>query len=275
MSNVDQKVVQDFGAEWKKFDQTGLSAAETSTLFDLYFVHFPWEELPPGSKGFDLGCGSGRWAKLVSDRVGRLHCIDPSIEALNVARRNLQGRPNCEFHLADVSAIPLEDGTMDFGYSLGVLHHVPDTAGGIRACTAKLKRGAPFLLYLYYAFDTRPWWFKAVWKVSDVIRRLICVLPFAIKSLVCQLMAVFVYFPLARASLLLEKCGLNPANFPLSAYRAKSFYVMRTDALDRFGTRLEQRFTRREVEAMMLGADLHGIKFNEAEPYWCAVGWKN
>ncbi len=35
-----------------------------------------------------MGCGSGRWARWVAPKVGRLHCIDPSI-AIDVARKNL------------------------------------------------------------------------------------------------------------------------------------------------------------------------------------------
>ena len=42
-----------------------------------------------------------------------------------------------------------------------------------------------------------------------------------------------------------ERLGTDVRHFPLSAYRDRSFYTMRTDALDRFGTRLERRFSRR------------------------------
>jgi hypothetical protein len=49
---------------------------------------------------------------------------------------------------------------------------------------------------------------------------------------------------------------------------------MRTDALDRFGTRLEQRFSRAEIERMMTNAGLSGINFSEREPFWVAVGRK-
>ena len=47
---------------------------------------------------------------------------------------------------------------------------------------------------------------------------------------------------------------------------------MRTDALDRFGTRLEQRFTRKQVEMMMEAAGLEQIVFSDHSPFWCAVG---
>jgi len=49
---------------------------------------------------------------------------------------------------------------------------------------------------------------------------------------------------------------------------------MRTDALDRFGTRLEQRFTRAEITRMMRDAGLENIRFSDGFPYWCAVGFK-
>lgn len=272
MENVDTKVVAGFGDEWSRFDQSELSDAELAELFENYFGIFPWEALTADSVGFDLGCGSGRWAKLVAPRVGRLHLIDPS-DAIDVARRNLRGAENCDFHRAGVDEIPLENGSCDFGYSLGVLHHIPDTTAGLGACVAKLKPGAPFLLYLYYAFDNRPAWFRGVWKVSDLIRRLVSSLPHPVRYATSQAIAGTVYFPLARFALFLEKNRIRVDNVPLSQYRNASFYVMRTDALDRFGTRLEKRFTKAEIQAMMEAAGLTDIEFSEVS-FWTAVGFK-
>src|SRR5205807_1775650 len=158
-------------------------------------------------------------------------------KALHVAGRNLAHLPACRLHLASVDQIPLPDGSMDFGYSLGVLHHVPDTQAGIRSCAAKLRPGAPLLLYLYYAFDNRPWWFRALWKVTDLFRRCSCRLPMWLKVIVTAVIAACVYFPCARFAFLLEKLGCKVDGLPLSQYRRRSFYTMRTDALDRFGTR--------------------------------------
>ena len=41
------------------------------------------------SIGFDMGCGSGRWAKLIANKVKLLNCIDPSAVALEQAKINL------------------------------------------------------------------------------------------------------------------------------------------------------------------------------------------
>lgn len=274
MTNIDPQVVSGFGDEWSRFDQSELSSEELEELFNSYFNIFPWKDLPSDAVGFDLGCGSGRWAKLVAPRVGKLHLIDPS-EALEVAKSNLKGLSNCEFHKAEVSDIPLADSSCDFGYSLGVLHHIPDTEAGLRACVARLKPGAPFLLYLYYAFDNRPAWFRAVWKVSDLIRSFVSSLPHSGRYAVSQLFAVTVYWPLARAAWLLEKLGVNIGNLPLSQYRNASFYTMRTDALDRFGTSLEKRFTRAGILEMMQRCGMVDIVFSEKEPFWCACGFRS
>jgi len=270
--NSDPKTVEGFGDEWTRFDQTGMSEEDTKRLFDGYFSVFPWDDVPKNAVGFDLGCGSGRWAKLVAPRVGKLHCIDPSV-AIEVARKNLRTLANCEFHQAGVGDIPISDQSMDFGYSLGVLHHIPDTRAALAACVSKLKPGAPFLLYLYYAFDNRPVWFRMIWQVSDWIRRVVSLMPLGLRYAVSQVMAALVYWPLARSAKLAENLGANVNNLPLASYRNCGFYVMRTDALDRFGTRLEQRFTKLEIKKMMESAGLENITFSEENPFWCAVGY--
>lgn len=272
--NLDPQTVAGFGEEWAAYDQTGAGEPELRRAFDNYFSVFPWDALPRDAAGFDLGCGSGRWARYVAPRVETLHCVDASGQALEVARRNLAGFPQCRFHHASVDRIPLPDGSMDFGYSLGVLHHVPDTEAGIRSCVAKLKEGAPLLLYLYYALDERSAWFSLLWRCSDVFRRGVARLPHAAKVPVTRLIAALVYLPLARSSALMERLGADVRHVPLSAYRHSSFYTMQTDALDRFGTRLEQRFSADEIRGMMERAGLRDIRFREDEPFWCAVGFK-
>jgi ubiquinone/menaquinone biosynthesis C-methylase UbiE len=150
MRNIDTRTTEGFGLEWSAFTQNSsdLAGDERQRLFDQYFGIFPWSDLPPGAEGLDAGCGSGRWAALVAPQVGRLHVLDASAEALQVAKKNLVDTPNVTFHFASVGDIPLPDRSLDFAYSLGVLHHIPDTLGAIRHIPSKLKPGAPFLIYL-------------------------------------------------------------------------------------------------------------------------------
>jgi SAM-dependent methyltransferase len=270
--NINPAVVEGFGDQWSRFDQHALSDAEARQLFDEYFDIFPWSELPPDAIGFDAGCGSGRWARIVAPLVGRLFCFDASAAVVDVATRMLAALPNVEVSRAAIDELPLAEGSVDFGYSLGVLHHIPDTPSALRDCVRKLKPGAPFLVYLYHRFDNRPWWYGMLWKLSELLRFPISRSPKPVRYVFSQLAAATIYWPLSRLAGLAERFGIRPDSFPLSYYRNRSYYVLRTDALDRFGTRLEQRFTRREMEEMMRGAGLENVIFSPHAPFWCAVG---
>ena len=272
-NNMDAETVASFGDEWSRYDQSSMSYSEASEIFMEYFSIFPWDTLPSNPVGFDMGCGSGRWAKFVAPKVGRLNCIDPS-SALDIARRNLIDFKNVEYIKASVSESGIPINSQDFGYSLGVLHHVPDTESAINSCVSILKSGAPLLVYLYYAFDNRGWVYRVLWRVSDQVRRIICKLPSQFKHLVTVVIAAIVYFPLARLSLLLDKVGINAASIPLFYYRNHSFYTMRTDSRDRFGTPLEQRFTKQQIKSYMERSGLIDIKFSDNAAYWCAIGIK-
>jgi SAM-dependent methyltransferase len=272
--NIDQQTVRDFGREWARFDQSRVSPEEQARSFAEYFAVFPWDGLPPAAVGFDAGCGSGRWAMLTAPRVGRLHCVDASAEAVAVTKRNLAGHPNVAFHTSSLAEMPLADDSMDFGYSLGVLHHLPDPAAGLTACVRKLKPGAPMLIYIYYAFDNKPGWFRGLWQMTDYLRRLVSKAPFRVKAVIADVVAALIYWPLARSAQLAEWRGFKVSGWPLSAYNWRSYYSMRTDALDRLGTRLEHRMTRAQIEAMMRAAGLRDVRFSDRLPYWCAVGRK-
>lgn len=273
-ANVDARTVVGFGREWAQFDQSQLPREEAAAHFGRYFALVPWEELPDDAVAVDIGCGSGRWAALVGELVPNLVCIDPSSDALAVARRTLHDRPGVTFAQAEVGSLPIADESADLVYSLGVLHHVPDTARAIAECARKVKPGGFLLLYLYYRFDDRPAWFRALWRCSDVLRRAIALSPFALRRRVTDIIALTVYWPLARTARLAARRGHDVRNMPLSFYRDTSLYTMRTDALDRFGTALEHRFTRPEITAMLQDAGLRDIRFRDGEPYWCVLGRK-
>ena len=151
---------------------------------------------------------------------------------------------------------------------------MPNTELAIKSCVKLLKPGAPFLIYIYYSFDNRPSWFKFIWVISNCIRLFIYRLPKFLKFLICDIFAVFIYYPFAKSISLIEKIGFNLKNFPLYAYRFSSFYAMRTDARDRFGTPLEKRFTKKEIYKMMAESGLENIKFRNSPPFWTAIGYK-
>ncbi len=129
-------------------------------------------------------------------------------------------------------------------------------------------------MYLYYALDNRPKWYRLLWRISDSGRALISGLPQRPRALACDVVAGSIYWPLARVAGIADRAGLEASGLPLAAYRDKPFYVMRTDALDRLGTRVEHRFTRDEVVALMRAAWLERISVASGPPYRCVLGYR-
>lgn len=270
MSNRNIKVIQEFGDEWTTFDHTNIDTKKLKASFNQYFVIFPWHLISEKSAGFDMGCGSGRWAQFVAPKVGQLNCVEPS-HAIEIAKVNLSIYKNVIYYQETSEGCSLPSRSQDFGYSLGVLHHIPDTIAALADCARLLKSGAPFLLYLYYNFDNKPAWYRYLWKVSDYGRRIISKFPWPLKSIVCALIAIGVYYPFSRGARVLENLGLDVSNMPLSDYRHKPFYQCKNDALDRFGTRLEQRFSKANIKEMLEATGFRDVKFSPNTPYWTCV----
>jgi hypothetical protein len=95
-------------------------------------------------------------------------------------------------------------------------------------------------------------------------------LPYALRRLIARAIALLLYLPLARSAKLLENRGKDVSNFPLHHYANMPFVMLQNDALDRFGTRLEQRFSKKEITEMLgnAGFDLSTLKFSDVEPFW-------
>ena len=163
MKNADKNVVEDFGDEWNIYDHNSHDE-KLEESFKQYFSLMPKKYLNSASIGFDAGCGSGRWARYIAPMVKHLNCFDASYKALKVAKRNLNNFENCSFKCESIDDCSLDSGSMDFGYCLGLLHHLPDTLSALAHCVSKLKKDSPMLIYMYYRFDNKPNWFKLFGK---------------------------------------------------------------------------------------------------------------
>jgi len=270
--NLEHKTVESFGEEWKKFKD--FSEEEIRIAGEQYFDIVDDSILNKNTVVLDLGCGTGRWSKFIAPKVKFIEAVDPSM-AVMTAQKILEPYSNVRVSQAAADNLPFPNESFDFIFSLGVLHHIPDTAQALKEAATRLKKGGHFLLYIYYAIDSRGFLFRSLFIISDLVRKIISSLPHSIKQFLCDIIAVLVYMPLIFIARIFKGLGLNfYKRLPLSYYCDKSFYIIRNDVLDRFGTPLEQRFTRQEIENMMQQAGLGEIRFSEHQPYWHAIGKK-
>lgn len=266
-TNIHAATVDSFGREWTYFK--GFSEDDIKKAGDMYFDIVSDEMVNHNTYVLDVGCGSGRWSKYLAPRVRFIEATDPS-ESVSAAAECLSFFKNVRVTRASLDNLPFADESFDFIFSLGVLHHVPDTKSALHSILRKLKPSGTILLYLYYRFDDRGVLFKILFKISNVIRLVISTLPSAVKRIVCEIIATLVYLPLARLSRCFDWLGMKrwSKRMPLSYYADKSFYIMRNDALDRFGTPLELRYTRGEIQLLLESAGMTDVRFSDQMPFW-------
>ena len=272
--HVDLNTVESFGNEWKKFDS--FDDDEIKRIGNEYFDIVEPGILNKDTVVLDLGCGSGRWSRYMADKVKFIEAIDPSDAVYSAVKLN-RDKPTIRVTKAGVDNIPFADESFDLIVCLGVLHHLPKTAEALTKATTKLKSNGHFLLYLYYKLDNRNILYKLVFQLSNFIRNIISRLPLKLKYFVCEVIATVIYLPfilLARVVKIIFPQKKYYKYIPLSYYMNKSFTIIRNDALDRFGTPLDQRFSKIEIEDMMKKAGLTEICFSENEPYWHVIGKK-
>lgn len=271
--NIDEKLVQSFGDEWLKFHD--FSDEIIQEISKEYFDILDDSIVNKNTYALDIGCGTGRWTKFLSEKAGFIEAIDPS-NAVFAADKLLGTIENVRLCKASIETIPFDDNSFDFAMSVGVLHHIPDTQQAMKDCVKKVKQGGYFYCYLYYNLETRGSWFKTLYWLSNGIRKVVCRFPTGIKKIVCDILAITIYMPLILWVRLLVLIGLRniAVKMPLSAYNNKSFFVIRNDALDKFGTRLEQRFSKKQVEDMMTNCGLENIVISPLTPFYHAIGRK-
>lgn len=271
--NIDAGVVRSFGEEWLKFNDFSDETIEGSA--NEYFDILNDTIINKNTYAIDVGCGTGRWTKFLTNKVAFIEAIDPSNAIF--AADNLLGKiENVRLAKASTDTIPFADETFDFAMSIGVLHHIPDTQQAMKDCVRKVKKGGYFYCYLYHNLEKMHWWLKILFNISEVIRKVVHRLPYAAKHFVCDLLAIIIYMPFilwVRLLILLGGRGLAK-KMPLYAYHNKSFFVIRNDSLDKFGTSLEQRFSKKEVEQLMLNCGLEDIVISPGTPYYHTLGRK-
>jgi len=248
-----------FGEEWKKYDQI---LPEHEDEFKKYFDLVDLDSLSQ-SRICDLGCGIGRWSYFLKNKCKELILIDFS-DAIFVARKNLADFQNCLFFMCDLKKIPFRNDFSDLLFCLGVLHHLPtpclDEVKNLRKYSPKL------LIFLYYALDNRPFYFRWILKVVTFFRLLFShIRSHGVRQFITKLGVYFVYFPLILLGKALRPLG--GAKFvPLyDFYHNKTLKRIEQDVYDRFFTRIEQRVSKKDI--LKLKDSFLEIKISESFPY--------
>jgi len=249
-----------FGEEWQEF--SGIKP-EHEKEFSQYFDLINLSDLK-NKRICDLGCGIGRWGYFLKDQCKELILVDFS-EAIFVARSNLKDDESILYFMGDLRRLPFRDDFVSFLFSLGVLHHIPDSA--LEEVRSLKKYASQILIYLYYALDNRPFYFKVLNKFVTRLRlRTASVRNSHFRNLFSWAGVLLIYYPFIILGSILRPLGRSHFIPLYESYHGKTLERVRQDVYDRFFTRIEQRFTREEI--MTLKDTFSHVIISNQLPYW-------
>lgn len=138
-----------FGWQWQHF-------SELHPEFEAQFLDWIHPLTPEDFRGkrvLDAGCGIGRHAYFAASYGAReVVAVDLS-DAVESARRNLAPFENVDVVQGDLLRLPFrtaaEGGGFDLIYCIGVLHHLPDPAAGVRSLVRYLRPHGKLAVWVY------------------------------------------------------------------------------------------------------------------------------
>ena len=229
--------------------------------------------------GFEGGCGHGKDTiqLALANPDSTIIAVDLSEGAyVTAARLRHHGIKNVRVIRCDLAKVPLKDKVIDWTYSFGVLHHMPDPEKGIGEISRISKPGSSILTYLYTDLREKP----ILWLLHApifIIRRFTLCLSIANLWRFCKMIAPFIFIALTLPARLLKYIGLGSIAESIPYHHIKQYNNLYGELYDRFGARFEYRYNPNRIRRLYESAGVKVVDFGQITIWrgWVTLGRKS
>ncbi len=146
------------GGRWKSYkEKVNWVLSAEPYVYELLTEHLLKEKLV-----LDCGCGPGLTIPLAAKHCSSVVGLDYSIVSLEEAKRGSEELNLDNVHLlcADIENLPFSNDRFEIVYSVGVLHHTPDTQKAITEIFRVLKPTGRVVVMVYRKYN--PKWLAVI-----------------------------------------------------------------------------------------------------------------
>ena len=261
----ENRTIRDFGEQWLKYGDVGGYFGSLELFEDMIFPFIKPDDLR-GCKAAEIGSGSGRIVNmLLQSGASHIIAIEPSADAFEVLCRNLQQPEKVTCLKITGDKLPAY-GDLDFVFSIGVLHHIPDTKPVVEAAFRALRPEGHFLVWLYGK------------EGNSIYLALINPLRIFTKRMphfVLVILVEIIYWPLVFYIKFCHVLPLPLRDYMLSILQKMSPEKRRLIIYDQLNPSYSKYYTRFEAEKLLSDGKFVNIRVHHRHGYsWTVIGTK-
>ena len=257
----DRGTISDFSEQWTRyFDNSGYFGSEELFL-DVVTPLVTIDDLRDSTVA-EIGCGNGRFLRVMARHAGKVIGIDPS-DSIGNARAWTVGLDNVEVLCASVYELPPLP-PLDHVFAIGVVHHLPDPVRALRIMRGLLKRDGRCTIWVYGREGN-----ELYLRTFGALRRLTTAIPHTALHAVATLLVP----PLRAYIAMCRALPLPMREYTRRVLRPLDRHALRLNIYDQLNPTIAAYWTGDEVRALMEGAGFRDVRLHHRHGYsWTATG---
>jgi SAM-dependent methyltransferase len=258
------QTIKDFGDQWLRYCDNEGFYGSLELLSDILFPFIEMGQIRD-RRVAEIGSGSGRIVNMLL-QCGARHIIavDPS-EAFEVLCRNIEQPEKVTCLKITGDKLPAYSD-LDYVFSIGVLHHIPDPAPVVEAVFKALRPGGHFLVWLY-SKEGNGLYLALVRPLRALTKRL----PHFLLAFLVEIM----YWPLVLYIKLCHWLPLPLREYMLPILEKMSVEKRRLIIYDQLNPEYAKYYTRFDAEKLLSDGKFENVRIHHRHGYsWTVIGTK-
>ena len=263
-SDLTERTIRDFGEEWTKYQRPYEGWARDQQFLDDIAAPFLDKADLRGAVVGEIGSGTGPLVEpLFSCGVAHMVALEPS-DAFHVLRRNADKHSANMTFIHDVGERFPDTPKLDYIFSIGVIHHIPDPSPTLIAARRALRPGGLMLIWVYGKEGN-----ELYLSMVHRLRKFTTVFPHGVLSALCWCLVppLYVYIRLSQRFPLPMR---HYARNVLARLNARQLHILIYDQLN---PAYAKYYTREEIVALMQQAGFSRVEARHRHSYsWTVAG---
>jgi SAM-dependent methyltransferase len=258
------KTINDFGRQWSIFRDNEGFYGSMELFSDIISPFLKADEITD-CRVAEIGSGTGRIVNMLLE-AGAKHVValEPS-DAFEVLCRNIKQPEKVTCLKITGDKLPAY-GDLDYIFSIGVLHHIPDPKPVVEAALRALRPGGRFIVWLY-GREGNGFYLTVVRPLRVLTKRL--------PHLTLSALVRVIHWPLLFYMKLCHRLPLPLQNYMVEVFEKMSPEKRRLIIYDQLNPSYAKYYTRREAEKLLIEGGFNDVRSHHRHGYsWTIIGTK-